>query len=77
MKQPVTERIGEARVRDVVVPLRRRKLAGDDRGARASAVLEDLWQIAAPVVRQRAQSGVVEDQDVDAREAGEEADVAM
>ncbi len=57
-------------------PLAGRKLAGDDRGAGAGAVLEDLQQIAATVFRQRAQGEIVEDQHVDAGEAGEEADVA-
>ena len=47
-----------------------RKLAGNDRGARARAVLEDLQQIAATVFRQRAQGEVVEDQHVDTGEAG-------
>jgi hypothetical protein len=58
------------------VPLRGRELAGDDRGAGARAVLQDLEQITAPVVRERADGKVVEDEDVDAGEAGEEADVA-
>ena len=71
MKQPVTERIGEAGVRDVVVPLAGRELAGDDRGAGARAVLENLEQIAATVFRERAQGEVIEDEDVDAGEAGE------
>jgi len=39
VKQPVTERIGQGRIRDVIVPLRRRQLAGDDRGPFARPVL--------------------------------------
>ena len=39
MKQSVTERVRQGRVRDVLVPLRRRQLAGDDRGPFARPVL--------------------------------------
>src|SRR6267378_2308440 len=53
-----------------------RELAGDDRRAGAGTVLQNLEQIAAPVLREGAECPVVEHEDVDAGEAGEEADVA-
>jgi len=76
VKQPVTECIGKAGVGDVVAPLAGRELAGDDRRAGAGAVLDNLEQIAAAVFRERAQGEIVEAEDLDAGEAGEEADVA-
>src|SRR5207249_12083917 len=74
--QAVTECIGQGRIRDVVVPLAGRQLAGDDCAAGTGAVLENLEQIATSVLRERAEREVVEHQDVDAGEAGEEAEVA-
>ena len=66
-----TRRVGE-----VVVPLRRRELAGDDRGAGAGAIFEEFEEVAAILIAERAEAPVVEDEDVGAGEAGEEADVA-
>ena len=62
-------------VAEVVVPLGRRELAGDDGGAGAVAVLQDLEQVAALLVRDRREAPVVDDQDVDAGELAEQADV--
>ena len=59
MKQAVTERISQGRIRDVVVPLAGRQLAGDDRAAGTGAVLENLEQIATPVLREWAEREVV------------------
>ena len=58
------------------MPALARQLAGDDRRARAVAVLEDLEQVVALPVGERAEAPVVEDEDVDAGEAREQRRVA-
>ena len=68
VKQAITDCIGEGRVRDVVVPLPRRQLAGDDGRASAGPILQDLEEITAALIRERAERPIVEDEDVDARE---------
>src|SRR6185437_3114540 len=67
---------GDRLIGEVLVPLLGRELAGHDGGALAVAVLEDLEQVAAFLVASGAQAPVVDDEDVDACELGEEADVA-
>jgi hypothetical protein len=42
VEEAIADGIGQHRVAEVVVPLGRRQLAGDDRRARAVAILEDL-----------------------------------
>ena len=64
--------VGQRGLPDVVVPLGRWKLAGDDRGAAAIPVLEDLEQVAALLVLRRGQAPVVEQEDVHPRELAEE-----
>ena len=76
MQEPIADGVGGGRVREVVVPLRRRELAGDDRRAGAGAVVEDFEQVAAILIAQAAEAPVVEHEDVGAGEAGEETDVA-
>ena len=74
--EAVEDRVGEGRVAEVVVPFLDRQLAGDDGGAPAVAVLDDLEQVAAVLGAQRCEAPVVEDQDVGLGEAGEQLGVA-
>jgi hypothetical protein len=60
----------------VVVPALGRELARDDGGAHAVAILEHLEEIAAVAVGDGRDGEVVEHEDVDAREAGEETGIA-
>lgn len=53
MEDAVADRIGDGRIAEVVVPLGGRQLAGEDRGAGAVAILEDLQQVAPIDVAQR------------------------
>ena len=57
------------------MPLGGRELAGDDGRAGAVAVLEDLEEVAALRVLDRGEAPVVDDQDVEAGELAEQADV--
>src|SRR2546425_9886305 len=75
VQDAVADRIGQGGVGEVVVPLGRRELAGDDRRALAVAVLEDLEQVPALLVGHGGQPPVVDQQDVDAGELAEEPDV--
>ena len=75
MEEPVADCISERGVGQIFVPLVRRQLAGDDGGARGGAVFEDLEQIPPVLIAERPESPIVEDEDVDACEAGEETDV--
>ena len=53
MEDPVADGIRQGRVGEVVVPLGRRDLTGDDGGTVAVAVFEDLEQVPALLVRDR------------------------
>jgi hypothetical protein len=46
VEQPITDGVGQGRVPDVIVPLARRQLAGDDRRTGPGAIVEDLEEIA-------------------------------
>ena len=46
VQEAIADGIGQGRLPEVVMPLGRRELTGDDRGARAVAILEDLEEIA-------------------------------
>ena len=74
VENAVADGVGRGRG-EVVVPLGRRQLAGDDGRPLAGAVFEDLEEIAPFLVGGRRQPPVVEDQDVDPSELGEEADI--
>ena len=76
MEEAITDRVGERRVGDVLVPLGRRELAGDDGGAGGGAIFEDFEEITPILVSEGAEAPVVEHEDIDAREAREEPDVA-
>ena len=51
VEDAIADRVGQGGVGEVVVPLGRRQLAGDDRRAIAVAVLEDLEQVATLRIR--------------------------
>jgi hypothetical protein len=74
VQDAVADRVGEHRIRKVVVPLGR-QLARDDGRAIAVAVLEDLEEVPALLVCERRQAPIVNQQDVDAREFAEDTDV--
>ena len=57
------------------MPLGRRELAGDDGGAGGIAILEDLQEVAALLILHGGEGEVVDHQDVEARELGEQANV--
>ena len=75
MQDAIADGVGQGGVGEVVVPLGRRQLARDDGRAVAVAVLEDLEQVAALLVGDGRQAPVVDEQDVDAGELAEQADV--
>jgi hypothetical protein len=54
--------------RGVVRPAIGRQLTGDDRGARAVAILEDLPQVLTLAVFESDEAPIIEDEDIDARE---------
>ena len=75
VQEPVADRVGQGRIGQVVMPLVGRQLAGDDGRAGAVAILEDLEQIAALGVLDGREPPVVDDEDIDAGQLGEQADV--
>ena len=75
MEEAVADRVGDARIMEVLVPLRWRKLAGNDGGACAAAIIEELEQIVALGIGERRKSEIVQDEDVEASELAKSADV--
>jgi hypothetical protein len=73
--EAVADGIGDARIADMVVPLLDGELAGDDGRARGGAIVEDLVEVAPFGVVDLDESPVVEDEDVDAGDLGEETPV--
>src|SRR3990172_4191330 len=57
------------------MPCFRRKLAGDDSGERAAAIVEELEQIVALGIGERREAEIVQEEDVEASELAESADV--
>ena len=57
------------------MPLRGWELAGEDGGARAVAVLEDLEEVTTFLILHRGEPPVVDQEDVEAGKLGEQADV--
>jgi hypothetical protein len=70
--EAIEDGVGEGRIAEVVMPKGDRKLAGDQGGARLDAVVEDFEQIAPLLVVQRGQSPVIQDQQLGARQFGEQ-----
>jgi len=63
VEETITDRIGQRRIADVVVPLGGRQLAGDDRRAGAVPIFQDLEQIATLLILDRGEPPVVDDED--------------
>lgn len=62
--EPIEDGVGDRGVAEGLVPVTDRQLAGDDRGAGAGPVLDDLQQVGCPGSRHGLQAQVVEDQHV-------------
>ncbi len=60
MDDAVEDRVGQRRVADQVVPAIHRDLAGDQRGAAAVALLDDLEQIVTLLGAERLEPPIVE-----------------
>ena len=72
VEEPVADGVGERGLADEVVPLGRRMLARDDRGAAAIAILEDLEEVATLLILGRGQAPVLEVEDIETRELAQE-----
>jgi len=72
VEQPIADGVGHGSLSQVIVPVLGREPAGEDGGAGAVAVLEDLEQVAPVLVAQRCKPPVVDHQHVDARQACEQ-----
>jgi hypothetical protein len=70
--QSIEDGIGNGRIADDVVPVLDWKLACHDGGAASVAIFHDLEEVSALLGRHRGKSPVVEDQNLNAREALEE-----
>jgi hypothetical protein len=75
VEQAIADGVGQRGLAEVVVPLGGWELAGDDRRAAAVAVFEDLEQVAALLILDGGEAPIVEDEDIEAGELGEQADV--
>jgi len=75
VQEPVADRVGQGRVAEVVVPLGGWQLTGDDRRAGAVAILQDLEEVTALLILDRREPPVIDDEDVEAGQLGEQADV--
>src|SRR5215470_10740792 len=75
MDDAVEDGVGEGRFADQIVPAVDRDLAGDQRGAAAVAVLDDLQQVVTLLGTERLKTPVVEDQELDAAEGTHQARV--
>ena len=76
VNEAVEDGVGEGRIADDLAPLLDRNLAGDDRRSALMAVLQDFEEIALFGLCERRQTPVVQDQELDAREAFEQAAIA-
>jgi len=70
--QAVEYAISERRIADLLVPTRDRQLRSQDSGAHLVAVLADLPEVAALGFRKRSHYPVVDHQDIDAAESGQQ-----
>src|SRR5438034_11514444 len=75
VQQAVADRVGQGGLAEVVVPLGGWQLARDDGRVGAIAILQDLEEVAALRILDRRQPPVVDDEDIEAGELGEQADV--
>jgi hypothetical protein len=72
VEEPIADGVRQRGFSDEIVPLGRGELAGDDGGAAAIPVRENLEEVAALLVLRRDQAPVVEEGDVHASELAEE-----
>ena len=75
MEEPIADGVGQRGLVEVIVPLGRWQVAGDDRGAAAVTVLENLEEVTPFLVRRRSQAPVIEEEDVHPSELAEQAAV--
>src|SRR5215467_9045259 len=76
MDDAVEDGVGKGRFADQIVPAVDWDLAGDQRGAAAVTVLDDLQQVVTLLRAERLETPVVEDQQLDAAEGTHQAGVA-
>lgn len=62
VQQAIENGIGKGRLTDVIVPVVDRQLAGDEGGAGAHAIIQDLEQIIALALADRGDGEVINDQ---------------
>jgi len=74
--EAVEDGVGQRRIADDVVPVFDRNLAGDDGGRAAVAIVDDFEQVAALLGGQRSEPPIIEDEQFDAGDAGEQTTVA-
>jgi hypothetical protein len=74
--EPVEDGVGRRGIAHVVVPELEGKLAGDDGGSAAVAVLEDLQEVPAIAVAHGGKPQVIDEQDMDLGDPGKELAVA-
>src|SRR6202171_4943175 len=76
MNQAVEDGVGVGGIADQRVPLIDGELAGDDGGAVAVAILEDLQEVVASCGIERLEAPVVEDEKIDAAERAQQTRMA-
>lgn len=76
MHDAIENRIGERGIAEVFVPAVDGQLAGDDGRSVAVSVVEDLEEVLALRVLEPDDAPIVEDEDVDPREAGQDGRVS-
>ncbi len=69
---PIEDCVGDGRIGDCLVPVIDRQLAGDDGRAAIVPILDDLKYVAPLLLGERGEAPIVQDQQLDARQALEE-----
>ena len=72
MHEPIEDGIGKRGVGDGTMPIGDWKLTGDERAGLVESIVDDFQQIAAKLFRQRRDTEIVQDQELDACEPLEE-----
>jgi len=76
MNQSVEDRIGEGGISDDFMPLLDRKLAGDQSGTAAMAILNNLQQVSSLLIGKGGKSPVIKDQEIALGQEGKHLGVA-
>ena len=71
VQEPVEDRVGKRGIADVVVPEFERKLAGDESGASADAVVEQFEQVVAFAWAEGRNGEVIDRDEIDFGDGGE------